>query len=139
MAHLAFELFGTSVKGGRTCARLHLWFASPVSSALSSLISSPPPLEVFLNPAPLATCLCLFLPRASVHVSVCQPYLPLSPFPPPLSPGDEWRSVARQALQRGPVLRIGKCQSLTGGGGGWWRGRKVGGGGKGGGGWSEAG
>lgn len=97
MAHLALELFGTSEK-----EEGHVPVPSVVSSSslLQTFISDLLPLlEVFLY-SPACNLSLSFSSQASVHVSVCQPYLPLSPYPPPLSWGDEWCSVARQALQR---------------------------------------
>lgn len=101
----------------------HLRALSPVPSVhlKHTFISDPLlPLEVFLNPALLATRLCLLLPE---HLSTC-PSASLTscsvPTPPLRAPRHKEingaLSLAR--LFRGPALRIGKCQSLTGGKGG---------------------
>lgn len=82
MAHLALELFGVSEK-----EEGHVPVPSVVSgsSLLQTFISYLLPLlEVFLY-SPACNLSLSFSSQASVHVSVCQPYLPLSPYPPPLS------------------------------------------------------
>lgn len=124
MAHLAFESFVTCP----ICAaetHFYLW-SDPLLT-----------LEVFLNPAPLATCLCLLL--RPEHLSTC-PSASLTSCSGPRSPTalllrllhppaprhkeiNGALSLAR--LFRGPALRIGKCQSLTGGGGGTEAGWKM--------------
>lgn len=85
MAHLAFELFGTSEKREGGGGHVPVPSVAATSSLLHSFISYLLPLlEVFLNLALLATCLCLFLPQ---HLSTClsaSPYTSRShPTPPP--------------------------------------------------------
>lgn len=114
MAHLAFELFGTSeIEEGH----VHVPSVVSCSSLLQTFMSYLLPLlEVFLNLALLATCLsCLFLLK---HLSTCLSASPTSCSHPTLLLCHEEMngalSLAR--LFRELLLRIGKCQSLTGGG-----------------------
>lgn len=75
-----------------------------------------PLLEVFLNLALLATCLCLCLPK---HLSACLSASATSrSHPTPLYHEEMNGALSLARLFRGLVLRIGKCQSLTEGGGG---------------------
>lgn len=103
---------------------------SPVPSVhlKHTFISDPLlPLEVCLNPAMLATCLCLLLPE---HLSTCPSASLTSCFgpadPPFSSPsqGDKWCSVTRQALQR-PGAAYRKVPVINRGGGGTEAGWKM--------------
>ena len=90
------------------------------SSLLHSFISYLLPLlEVFLNLALLATCLCLFLPQ---HLSTClsaSPYTSRSHPTPPSSVTRRWMVLCHSpGSSEGRCSVWGKCQSLTGGGGG---------------------
>ena len=111
MVHLALELFGTSEReeGHVLVPSVVTSFSFPYSF-ISYLL---PLLEVFLNLALLATCLCLFLPP---HLSACPSASPTSRshLTPPILRHEEMNGALSLArLFRGPALRMRKVPVIN--------------------------